>query len=303
MKCPRCQTSITATPDPEGFLVCPGCGARLRSRSAPATLGAMSAAGSGGLPDGINPNSTLPPGTPLPRIPRPGTPEARALFDLTATAPARGPAEDAARVMRASGARGVAREAGDETVRGLARPPGTTMETLMAEVQTLRRLQEETLALLRSTSLQMAGERPSIDVAEELGLPVPAPVRARRRKTVLLVDDDDASRQAAETALDAAEVPVRSVADGRAALAAIAEDRPDVIAMELDIAGPLAGQDVVNMIKANMEWVDIPILLYTRAPIASRREARTTHGADDFVTKEYGPEVLVSKVVTLFRRG
>ena len=43
MKCPRCQSSITAAPDPEGFLTCPGCGARLRSRSAPATVGALNA--------------------------------------------------------------------------------------------------------------------------------------------------------------------------------------------------------------------------------------------------------------------
>ena len=103
MKCPRCQSSITASPDPEGFLICPGCGARLRSRSAPATVGALNARtarpstplaeGSHDeirgvltrldpdterFPDATNPNATLPPGTPLPRIPRPGSPEARA---------------------------------------------------------------------------------------------------------------------------------------------------------------------------------------------------------------------------------
>ena len=27
----------------------------------------------------------------------------------------------------------------------------------------------------------------------------------------------------------------------------------------------MAGKDVINMIKATMEWVDIPIVLYTRA--------------------------------------
>ena len=30
MKCPRCQTGIASNPDPAGFMVCPGCGARLR---------------------------------------------------------------------------------------------------------------------------------------------------------------------------------------------------------------------------------------------------------------------------------
>ena len=46
---------------------------------------------------------------------------------------------------------------------------------------------------------------------------------------------------------------------------AIAAEKPDVIALELDIGGSMAGKDVINMIKATMEWVDIPILLYTRA--------------------------------------
>ena len=73
--------------------------------------------------------------------------------------------------------------------------------------------------------------------------------------------------------------------------------------MELDIAGTMAGRDVINMIKATMSWVDIPIILYTRAPIVSQREARTVHGADDFVSKQDGPEPLLARVVTLFRRG
>jgi CheY-like chemotaxis protein len=137
----------------------------------------------------------------------------------------------------------------------------------------------------------------------ELGLPVPPAVRARQRKTVLLVDDDPETRTATAAALDAAEIPVRSVSEGRSALAAIAEDKPDVIVMELDIAGAMGGKDVINLIKATMEWVDIPIVLYSRAPIISQREARTVHGADDFVSKQDGTDMLLARVVTQFRRG
>jgi len=90
--------------------------------------------------------------------------------------------------------------------------------------------------------------------------------------------------------------------DGRAALEAMAKDRPDVVALELDLEGALAGKDVINMIKATMDWVDIPIILYTRAAVASQREARQAHGADDVVLKRSGPAALVSKVVALFRR-
>jgi DNA-binding response OmpR family regulator len=66
----------------------------------------------------------------------------------------------------------------------------------------------------------------------------------------------------------------------------------------------MAGKDVINMIKATMEWVDIPILLYTRLAIESQKEARTIHGADEFVPKGPGsPEALVAKVISIFRRG
>jgi CheY-like chemotaxis protein len=325
MKCPRCQTSITATPDPEGFLTCPGCGARLRSRHAPATVGALTARaprratplaeGSADeirgvltrldpdterFPDATNPNATLPPGTPLPRIPRPGTPEARAALadgpPRSAAAP-RPFAEDAGKVMRAP--RDVAREAAED-VRGVARN-AASLEALMAEVKALRRTQEEILAILRAGG--GIAEHRAIDVADELGLPVPPVVRARQRKTVLLIDDDPETRAVTTTALDAAEIPVRALAEGRAALAAIAEDKPDVIVMELDIGGAMAGKDVINLIKATMEWVDIPIVLYSRAPITSQREARTVHGADDFVSKQDGTDMLLARVVTQFRRG
>jgi CheY-like chemotaxis protein len=221
--------------------------------------------------------------------------------------PAR-PAEDA-RAMRAPRdvardvSRDVSRDAGDEGVRGLSRAAGTTMEALMAEVRALRRLQEETLSLLRSGGVQVPEREPSIDVADELGLPVPPALRARRRKTVLLVDDDAHSRRVAEAALDAAEVPVRAVSDGHAALGEIAGDKPDIIVVELELAGSMSGRELIMMLRAAAEWADIPILLYTRTAISSEKEARSAFGADDFVPKQLGAEALVSRVVTLFRRG
>jgi len=314
MRCPRCQSSISASPDHEGFVTCPGCRARLRSRSAPATIGALE---SGRFPDATNPNSTLPPGTPLPRIPRPGSPEAAALGGdeplrpgpagrspaLASPAALPRPVEDeTARVMRAPGPRDVPRSAVDDAARSVARN-AASLDLLMGEVKAMRALQEETLALLRQIASQPATGGRDLDVADELGLPLPPSVRKRQRKSVIVIDDDPETRVATEKALDGADIPVRAFAEGRSALTAIAEDKPDVIVMELDIAGSMAGKDVINLIKATMEWVDIPIVLYSRAPITSQREARTVHGADDFVSKQDGPEPLVAKVVTQFRRG
>jgi CheY-like chemotaxis protein len=182
-------------------------------------------------------------------------------------------------------------------------------------------VQEEILNLLRS-------ERPSAapvasDSVPELGMldgsgfevprerprpapapAAPAPVRARRRKSVLLLDDDAVSRDEAFKALQNAEVPVRVANDGHAALSAIANEKPDVIVLEIDLRGPMDGKDVINMIKATMEWVDIPIVLYTRTAIENQKEARTVHGADDYVIKGAKSAAdLVARVIGIFRRG
>ena len=121
---------------------------------------------------------------------------------------------------------------------------------------------------------------------------------------MLLVDDDPDTREAAATALRRAQIPVRPVGDGKGALAAIAAEKPDVNVLELDFGGAMSGTDVINMIKATMEWVDIPIVLYTRAPIASETEARQIHGGDGYVPKGPGsPDTLVAHVIGAFQRG
>jgi DNA-binding response OmpR family regulator len=83
----------------------------------------------------------------------------------------------------------------------------------------------------------------------------------------------------------------------------MAAEKPDVIALELGLGGDMGGKDLVNMIKATMEWVDIPIILWTREGVATQKEARQIHGADEVVQKSAGPAALVARVITAFRRG
>lgn len=187
-------------------------------------------------------------------------------------------------------------------------------DALVDEIRGIRRTLEEILAVLRLGPVRPApaGELapelrvvfPELGAEEEAPPPPPARTTRRRQKTVLLIDDDDEARQAAAVALQQAQIPVRTVADGNAGIGAIATEKPDVLVIELALSGPMAGKDVINMIKATMEWVDIPILAYTRLPIASQKEARTIHGADDYLPKGSGStEALVSRVIRFFQTG
>jgi DNA-binding response OmpR family regulator len=140
-------------------------------------------------------------------------------------------------------------------------------------------------------------------MSKPLEEPVLQPVRSRRRKTVLLIDDDPETRDAAVAELEQADIPVRATGEGNQALRLIAAEKPDVIALELALGGDMGGKDLVNMVKATMEWIDIPIVLWTREPVGTQKEARLSHGADELVQKESGTAALASRVITLFRRA
>jgi len=272
MECPRCKAPINTVPDPGGFILCPGCGVRLMAKAdALRTAGGTTSAGGtttgGARPQ--NPSATLPPGTPLKKIPRVGEDTARS-----------------GKVPKMGGDKGPTLEMG-------------AYERLLEEVQALRQGQEQILALLRAGAGTSAGDDP-LGVLNEPGFL--APVRTRHRRAVLVIDDDPATREAAVAEFLGADVPARGVGDGGAAIQAIAEDKPDVIALELALKGSMSATDVINQIKATMEWVDIPIILYTRETVESQKEARLVYGADDLVLKRSGPAALVSRVITIFRR-
>jgi CheY-like chemotaxis protein len=188
-------------------------------------------------------------------------------------------------------------------------PPGApagggqvSLDRVLHEVMMLKVTQAQILEALRrgaaGPEAAKALNDPGPDATQVL-----APVRSRRRKTVLVVDDDPETQKQAVEQLQQADVPVRAVKSGKAALAAIAEEKPDVVAIEIGLSGDMAGKDLINMIKATMEWVDIPIVLWTREEVDSQKEARLKHGADEVVLKSSGADALVTRVITLFRRA
>jgi len=181
-----------------------------------------------------------------------------------------------------------------ETPPTLNAGPKAPMDAVLAELREIRRVQQQILTLLEGQSVPAFAAFPAVAAAPATAAP--------RAKHVLVIDDDAASVAEATAALKARRVGVQVASDGNAALAAIAKDRPDAIVMELEIGGSLAGKDMINMVRATMEWVDIPVVLYTRTPIVSLEEARAVHGGDAFVPKAAGSDALVTCVVSVLQR-
>lgn len=269
MKCPRCQTSVQSAPEAGGVVLCPGCGARLRAKGA----------------------TVPPPPPPVPEAPAEPPP----------------PQEPAARAAKPARAEATAAAAKQTPAAGDA----PTLRQIAEELRAIRQQQDRMLQILerlpgRRPAAAPAFETPAASDAHEgdgIVAEPPAPTRARRRKTVLLMDDDPASREVALQALEAAEVPTRAVSDGAAGIAALMAEKPDVLVIEPELGGVKTGRDVIDLVKATMEWVNIPVVIYTSASITGVEEARLLYGADELVLKgERGGEALVSHVVAIFRR-
>jgi CheY-like chemotaxis protein len=300
MKCPKCKAAVTSAPDASGLIICAKCGARLRSRAGSETVAAP------GVAAPLSGAETLPAGkmkvgrTGSETVPPAGNAAARPGSKTLASPGGVAPKTDAPAAEPAPSDMPLAPTWPSSV------PPG--LETLFEELRAMRVVQDEILALLKDRlapgEAASAEDAVALSGPEDTDPPSATAVRSRRRKTVLLIDDDPSSRIAALQALEHAEVPTRTAQDGSAGLAAIAQEKPDVIVLELGIDGAMSGKDVVNMVKATMEWVDVPIVLYTRVPIESQKEARTIHGADELVQKgPDGANQLVARVIGLFRKG
>lgn len=168
-------------------------------------------------------------------------------------------------------------------------------EALLTEIREVRRLQELMLEKLDARpvaafSAQRAAAADDIETVDADDLAAPSPVGA----DVLLVDDDATTRAAAEQALRASGVAVRVVSDGSKVLEAIAQRLPSALVLEAELGGAMPARDLIDRIKATMEWVNIPIVLFTRREITAEHEMRTQFGADAYVAKGPGAEVVLA---------
>ena len=111
--------------------------------------------------------------------------------------------------------------------------------------------------------------------------------------TVLIVDDSALSRRITGGALDTAGYAVRDVADGLAALEAYALDRPDVVLLDVTMAG-MDGFEVLRQLKALD--ADARVVMATADVQSSTREMAETGGAAGFVAKPFNAASILGAV-------
>ena len=82
------------------------------------------------------------------------------------------------------------------------------------------------------------------------------------RRTVLLVEDDRATRELFEYALRIAGFAVIVAGDGLAALHVLEQHRPDAVVLDLDLPH-VSGIDVHQEIVAHADTRDLPVVIVT----------------------------------------
>ncbi len=115
---------------------------------------------------------------------------------------------------------------------------------------------------------------------------------------VLVVDDDQTVREVVITYLTKAGHTVTSAADGKEALASVAQSPPELVVLDL----MLPGVDGLEVCRRLRESSDIPVIMLTAKGTVSDRVVGLEQGADDYVTKPFSPRELVLRVDSVLRR-
>ncbi|WP_184956759.1 response regulator transcription factor [Paractinoplanes abujensis] len=117
---------------------------------------------------------------------------------------------------------------------------------------------------------------------------------------VLVVDDDPTVSDVVRRYLEQSGCRVRLAADGSAALAAVAAERPDLVVLDVMMPG-LDGLEVCRRLRHDQP--DLPVVMLTALGEEADRVLGLEIGADDYVTKPFSPRELVLRIRSVLRRA
>ena len=111
---------------------------------------------------------------------------------------------------------------------------------------------------------------------------------------VFVVDDDPAVRDIICAILEE-EYPVQSFESAEECLAALAEKRPDLILLDINLPG-MNGYTLCRQLKNDSQLRQIPVMFVSGHDSPEERIAGYDAGGEDFIVKPFEPEELLRKV-------
>lgn len=120
-----------------------------------------------------------------------------------------------------------------------------------------------------------------------------------RPALILFVDDEKPIQRTMVPLLRSRGYAVTTAETGKDALAAIDAERPDLVVLDLGLPD-MDGTIVCEQIRARS---DVPILILSARMTEPDKIAALDRGADDYITKPFGPEELLARVRAALRRA
>jgi DNA-binding response OmpR family regulator len=121
-----------------------------------------------------------------------------------------------------------------------------------------------------------------------------------RQRSVLIVDDEPTIAEVVARYLERAGYRTRVAGDGVQALRAAAEQRPDLVVLDLMLPG-IDGLRVMRRLR-DQDSEPIGVILLTAKGEEADRVIGLRFGADDYVVKPFSPVELVARVDAVLRR-
>ena len=121
-------------------------------------------------------------------------------------------------------------------------------------------------------------------------------------RTVLIVDDEQPIREMVEFSLERAGFRVVEAADAAEARVAVADQQPDLILLDWMLPD-MSGLDLARALRRENLAREIPIVMLTARTEEEDKVRGLDAGADDYVTKPFGPRELIARIKAVLRRA
>ena len=119
--------------------------------------------------------------------------------------------------------------------------------------------------------------------------------KENRDKTILVVDDDPAIREAIQHRLKSCPWSVMTAADGQEALEMAASRKPDL--MLLDINMPYVnGHAVLEHLRQDPCMAGVKVIMVTASQDVSDITEAASHNIQEYITKPFYPADVVSRI-------
>lgn len=112
---------------------------------------------------------------------------------------------------------------------------------------------------------------------------------------VLIVDDEEDFLELVRERLEFGGYLVDTATDGKKALIMIAQQKPDIILLDL-MMPHMNGYEVCERLKNDEMYMDIPIIILTAKAQEEDKRRGLRAGADDYLVKPFEPKELISKI-------